>query len=688
MMNSRILILGFVCVFLFGCAPNPAGKLEVASTLPEQKVTSLPTISLTSQPIPTAIHDEDSSAVKNAILFSEDFEDGSADGLFEISKVPWSIRTEDSGNKVYCNDDPGFDPGFMFGAYEWNDYAIQIRVKGVELNDDPVVSLYSRFERYKWLMYYGFLNLTTGSAGFAYNDPYDQFGAREVAVPTDGWFTLKQKTYGSRMAFYVNEQLIAKGEDDHRPDGKAGFLANPYLKVCIDDIRVWEIDNNGDPLDRQMETEPIILSVSERLANHRFPKLFYQNQDNNPTAEAFAPAQYYDILTFGQEVSRSNWIYLGPEGIIRSKNPNAVILATFSVQEFFQKDNSWTGGDFVSRLKPEWIMRDIYGEPFPSFCCYDGDWSIMMNLGTDVRKFIPDFINTTSQQSGQFDGIFYDGTNETWANRSRRPIDIDNDGLEDPGKKVDQIMNDGLRDLLAETRAVFPPDTLITGNGVWRGMTNITEEKTDTVLAGLLNGRMIEGFLNWEKKRGQDWKISMRTYFLMQQVSMEPKTPFIMAYCTGNDYDHLRYVLASSLMLDGYFTCTNHQDGAGAAPYSANWWYDEYSVNLASGKAIKSLDAKGYLGMPIDDAYNALDKSELLSTLLVNNDQHTNWITWRRDFQNGIVLVNPSEGSMKIDLNGTYRKIAGYIDPLFNDGSLVTEITLKPKSGIILLNTQ
>ena len=40
---------------------------------------------------------------------------------------------------------------------------------------------------------------------------------------------------------------------------------------------------------------------------------------------------------------------------------------------------------------------------------------------------------------------------------------------------------------------------------------------------------------------------------------------------------------------------------------------------------------------------------------------------------------------MTVDLGDTYRKIIGTHDPLFNDGSLVTEIILKPRSGIILL---
>ena len=137
-------------------------------------------------------------------------------------------------------------------------------------------------------------------------------------------------------------------------------------------------------------------------------------------------------------------------------------------------------------------------------------------------------------------------------------------------------------------------------------------------------------------------------------------------------------------MFDGYFDCTNSQETGTA--YTANWWYDEYSVDLTTGTAIQSLAAKGYLGLPLSDAHSPSNKDLLLSTFLINNDARAKYNVWRRDFQNGIVLVNPSRISKTVDLNGTYKKILGVYDPEFNDGSQVTKITLQPESGIILLD--
>ena len=57
----------------------------------------------------------------------------------------------------------------------------------------------------------------------------------------------------------------------------------------------------------------------------------------------------------------------------------------------------------------------------------------------------------------------------------------------------------------------------------------------------------------------------------------------------------------------------------------------------------------------------------------------------RRDFQNGIAIVNGTWRTQTVELGGTFRKIKGTQDPSFNDGSFVTAVTLAPHDAIILL---
>ncbi|MBI4057499.1 MAG: carbohydrate binding domain-containing protein [Elusimicrobia bacterium] len=53
---------------------------------------------------------------------------------------------------------------------------------------------------------------------------------------------------------------------------------------------------------------------------------------------------------------------------------------------------------------------------------------------------------------------------------------------------------------------------------------------------------------------------------------------------------------------------------------------------------------------------------------------------YRRDFQNGIILVNPTETALAVNLEKPYRKILGTVSPEINDGSTVTSVNLAATS--------
>lgn len=117
----------------------------------------------------------------------------------------------------------------------------------------------------------------------------------------------------------------------------------------------------------------------------------------------------------------------------------------------------------------------------------------------------------------------------------------------------------------------------------------------------------------------------------------------------GTDFQAMRYGLATCLMDEGYFHYAvddkrNRVD-----------WFDEFDHDL---------------GMPL------------------TAPPATAWRdgVFRRDFENGIALVNPKgNGARTIQLDGTFRKIPGTQDPAVNSGQTVTQVTLKDRDGLILL---
>jgi hypothetical protein len=126
------------------------------------------------------------------------------------------------------------------------------------------------------------------------------------------------------------------------------------------------------------------------------------------------------------------------------------------------------------------------------------------------------------------------------------------------------------------------------------------------------------------------------------------------------DYQRMRFGLTTALLGDGYFSYEIGTNGHGSLGLM---WFDEYD-NCGYGK--------GYLGYPVFDALVVLD-----------NGQEGK--VFRRNFDNGVVLCNPSEQEVTITLEEPLFLLQGTQQPGINSGQQVTTVQLLPKDGRILL---
>ncbi|MBA4384078.1 MAG: hypothetical protein C0410_05025 [Anaerolinea sp.] len=122
------------------------------------------------------------------------------------------------------------------------------------------------------------------------------------------------------------------------------------------------------------------------------------------------------------------------------------------------------------------------------------------------------------------------------------------------------------------------------------------------------------------------------------------------------DYKRMRFSLTTTLLGDGYYSYEINTNGHGALGLL---WFDEYD-NAGKGK--------GYLGYPVS-------KPTMLASGI-----------YMRYFDNGVVLVNPTEKTVSVDLPSYYQKIMGTQDVLINSGEILNKITIDAYDGIILLN--
>jgi hypothetical protein len=242
--------------------------------------------------------------------------------------------------------------------------------------------------------------------------------------------------------------------------------------------------------------------------------------------------------------------------------------------------------------------------------------------------------------------------------------------------EFDSTWSDGLRLYLDKLRQAVGPDRIIYLN--W----GIEEYQT-------VNGDNFEGFPDEAGALGENtWHdvvfgpFHRGSYFNWVSLSPQPNITMIETYedntVPSGSYDNpcekagftpnyrkMRFGLTTALLNDGYFSYEMNTDGHGSL---CLMWFDEYD-NAGAGR--------GYLGYPLGEAY------QVTASRLSSHKKGLD--IWQRDYEGGTVLVNSTDEAVTISLEGTFRKIKGSQDPAINDGSLVTELTLQPKDGIILL---
>ncbi len=289
---------------------------------------------------------------------------------------------------------------------------------------------------------------------------------------------------------------------------------------------------------------------------------------------------------------------------------------------------------------------------------WEGTW--MMNCsdlcpdvgGDQWNTFLPGWLNErlleTAPGPAIWTGIYLDCIwwDMTWLATGCQFVDLDNDGAGEIADGFNELWQDGLRTMVESVKVSIPAAKHLMING--------DPEIETRVFAQHCNGLLLEQFPNkWT------WGEYMPAYMYWDAGAVSPVMNVIDCSFFDNpsanekeNYPLMRLGLTSCLMGNGYF---GYDDGDWG--HDKHWWYDEYD-NAGAGR--------GYLGQPTGEA-------ESVSNCM------------RRRFENGIVVCNPTTTEQSVDLGGTYRKINGNQDPVHNDGSTVTRVTVPPKDGYVLL---
>lgn len=316
---------------------------------------------------------------------------------------------------------------------------------------------------------------------------------------------------------------------------------------------------------------------------------------------------------------------------LKKDNPKIILLAYVPSQSY--NKIYWPNDLVYSKMivRNEWLLKDKSGNEV-------SNWPGLQNINLEYSwsEYLVGFINNNIGNLPNVDGIFLDMVNEGISSVNHGDVELTN---------ADWI--DRMKYLLSYARQNINTKYLVINGSSYSGFQSY------------VNGRMYETFPTpWEANGS--WSGLMTRLEANRALNQKPQLYIFNSNSNNsgkqNDYKKVRFGLASSLMVDNVYFGYDFGD----QNHGQVWWYDEYDAKLGnpSGSATALHGSTPF----------ALD-------------------VWRRDYANGLALVNPTNENQKIDLGGEYEKLIGTQDNRVNNGGIVDTVTLPAKDGLLLYKT-
>ncbi len=351
------------------------------------------------------------------------------------------------------------------------------------------------------------------------------------------------------------------------------------------------------------------------------------------------------------KMARFDLLILSPDQYLTRKfvldkmkkiNPDIIYLAYVPSQSYNYK--YWPQDAVFKNLvvNDSWWLRDSRGNVIST-------WTGIRNtdMSEGWNNALIYFVKNNVLTTGDWDGIFWDMVDDGISFQNRGNIDLNRDGVRDTAKAVNAEWNRRVASFLKKSQKELNVKYIVIN-----GSSNKDYQP-------YINGRMYEDFPTpWEL--GGTWNAIMKGLEKNKQANEEPQLYVFNGTSknTGNaaNYRRFRFGLASSLLLDDVFYSFDH----GTENHGQIWWYDEYDIKL---------------GDPLTAFYSIGGKEKFRDD------------AWRRDYTNGIALINTTKKSYEVDLGAEYEKISGKQDKAVNDGQVVSRMRLGAMNAILLLKT-
>ena len=302
---------------------------------------------------------------------------------------------------------------------------------------------------------------------------------------------------------------------------------------------------------------------------------------------------------------------------LRQKNPDIKLLFYYSIKE------NKAGR---AEVKDSWWLRTMDGKHVSD---WPGQHKLNLTMPDVVEFVVDDVLAKFHQATFRWDGIFFDCFEQRM--RGRRQFDLDRDGKPDDRKELDRKWARGVNRIVSETfrrtdgKLLYMCNAWYLVDGPYKYLNGcLGEGVMDRIYYGKAGkwtwasnfalyrkwmklGRKpcLVSLVNGDGKIHDPWKRSELFKRGKMDADMEE---------ARHDEKRMRFGLATTLMGDGYFAYNAYTS-------RGDWWYKEYDAPL---------------GYPAGEAKE-----------MPNG-------TWRRPYDGGLVLVNPTRKQVHIELDRSY----------------------------------
>lgn len=356
-------------------------------------------------------------------------------------------------------------------------------------------------------------------------------------------------------------------------------------------------------------------------------------------------AKHYDDALYQEQLARLDVVVLGfyrgwnPRGYagssaaamrkvvqaLKARNPNLLVGQYTVLNEANDDARDAATADLREKLHKEgWWLRDARGRRVQwtaRYANWDINFTPWAKPDAQGRRW-PEWLAERNHAAyfrdvPEFDLVFLDNV----LNPLRVKGDWDGDGADDDPKDA-KVLAAHFAGHVAHWRRLreLMPGKLLLGN--------VDHDLANPEWRGALEGAFLEGLMGerWSIETWGGWEAMMKRYRAVLANTRAPHLVGFNVHGDPKDERFFRYAYASCLMGDGYFSFTDKSKGYSSVP-----WFEDYGIEL--GRA---------LSPPPDAPWREG--------------------VWRRDFERGVALVNPTRSARSLELEPGRRVRLGAKD--------------------------